>query len=258
MRTLPLLLLLAAASLSSAADWTKRFTVTAKPELRVDSNDASVHVWAGASTAIEVRVVAEGWKIGSDEVRVTDHQVGNRVDLDVRVPKGNWGIGSRSVRVEVRAPREMSAAIHTADGSIALDGLKGDARLVTGDGNITVETLDGSLDAKSGDGRIEVRGRFDLLNIWTGDGSIEAAIQPGSKVATGWRIQSGDGSVRLRVPPDLAADVDVSTGDGHISSALSVAISGSPSESSLRGKLSGGGRTLTVRTGDGAINLDRL
>jgi hypothetical protein len=253
-----LLLLLAAASLASAADWTKRFSVTGKPELRVDSNDASVHVWAGASSAIEVRVIAEGWKIGSDEVRVTDHQVGNRVELEVRVPRGNWGIGNHSVRVEVRAPREMSAGIHTGDGSITLEGLKGDARLVTGDGHITVESLDGSLDATSGDGRIEVRGRFDLLNLRTGDGSVEAAVQPGSKVATGWRIQTGDGSVRLRVPADLAADLDVRTGDGHISSQLPVAIAGSPSESSLRGKLNGGGLTLTVRTGDGSITLDRL
>lgn len=258
MRTPVLLLLLAAASLASAADWTKKFTVTGKPELRVDSNDASVHVWAGASSAIEVRVVAEGWKIGSDEVRVTDHQVGNRVELQVRVPRGDWGIGNHSVRVDVRAPREMSVAIHTADGSIALEALKGDARLVTSDGSITVDSLDGSLDAKSGDGRIQVRGRFDLLNIWTGDGSVDAAIQPGSKLSTGWRIQSGDGSVRLRVPSDLAADLDVHTGDGHISSQLPVAISGSPSDSSLRGKLNGGGLTLTVRTGDGAVNLDRF
>jgi hypothetical protein len=253
-----LLFLIAAASLASAADWIKRFSVSGAPELRVDSNDASVHIYAGASSAIEVRVVAEGWKIGSDEVRVTDHQVGNRVELEVRIPKGDWGVGSRSVRVEVRAPREMSAAIHTADGSITLEGLKGDARLATGDGNVTVEALDGSLDAKSGDGRIEVRGRFDQLNIWTSDGSVEAAIQPGSKLATGWRIQSGDGSVRLRLPPDLAADLDVHTGDGHISSQLPVAAFGSPSDSSLRGKLNGGGLTLTIRTGDGSIDLDRL
>jgi hypothetical protein len=253
-----LLLLLAAASLSGAADWTKSFTVTGKPELRVDSNDAFVHVWAGASSAIEIRVVAEGWKIGSDEVRVTDHQLGNRVELQVRVPKGDWGIGDRSVRVDVRAPREMSVAIHTADGSIALEALKGDARLVTSDGSITVDALDGALDAKSGDGRIQVRGRFDLLNMWTGDGSIDASIQPGSKLSTGWRIQSGDGSVRLRLPPDLAADLDVHTGDGHISSQLPVAAFGSPSDSSLRGKLNGGGLTLTVRTGDGSIDLDRM
>ncbi|MGC9971104.1 MAG: DUF4097 family beta strand repeat-containing protein [Bryobacteraceae bacterium] len=258
MRTRMLLLVLVAASLAAAADWTKKFTVTGKPGLRVDSNDASVEVRSGATGAIEVRVIAEGWKIGSDEVRVTDRQIANRVELEVRIPSGHWGSGHRSVRVEVTAPRETAAEIHTGDGRILVQGLHGDTRLVTGDGSITAEALDGSLDARTGDGRIVVRGRFDLLNLRTDDGSIEAEVQPGSKVAAGWRIQTGDGSVRLRLAPDLAADLDVHTGDGSISSELPVAVSGSRSESSLRGKLNGGGLPLTVRTGDGSIHLDRL
>jgi hypothetical protein len=118
-----LLLVLAAASLAAAADWTKKFTVTGKPGLRVDSNDASVEVRAGAAGAIEVRVIAEGWKIGSDEVRVTDRQIANRVELGVRIPSGHWGSGNHSVRVEVTAPRETAAEIHTGDGSIHLDRL---------------------------------------------------------------------------------------------------------------------------------------
>jgi hypothetical protein len=217
MRTRMLLLLLAAASLATAADWTKKFSVTGKPGLRVDSNDASVEVRAGAAGAIEVRVIAEGWKIGSDEVRVTDRQIANRVELEVRIPSGHWGPGHRSVRVEVTAPRETAAEIHTGDGRIQVQGLHGDTRLVTGDGSITAEALDGSLDART-----------------------------------------GDGSVRLRLATDLAADLDVHTGDGSISSELPVAVSGSRSESSLRGKLNGGGLPLTVRTGDGSIRLDRL
>lgn len=159
--------------------------------------------------------------------------------------------------MEVLVPRETTAQIHTGDGRISVEGLKGDTRLSTGDGGITAEGLDGSLDAKTGDGRIGVRGRFDLLNLRTSDGSIEAEVRPGSKVVAGWRIQTGDGSVRLRLPPDLAADLDAQTGDGHISSDLPMTVNGSRSESSLRGKLNGGGLTLTVRTGDGSIRLDR-
>jgi hypothetical protein len=253
-----LLLVLAAASLATAADWNKKFTVTGRAGLRVDSNDASVEVRAGAAGAIEVRVIAEGWTIGSDEVRVTDRQIGNRVELEVRIPSGHWGPGNRSVRVEVKAPRETAAEIHTGDGRIQVEGLHGDTRLVTGDGSITAEALDGSLDARTGDGRIVVRGRFDRLNLRTDDGSVEAEVQPGSRVSAGWRIQTGDGSVRLRLAADLAADLDVHTGDGSITSELPVAVSGLRSESSLRGKLNGGGLLLTVRTGDGSIHLGRL
>jgi len=151
MRTLPLLLLLAAASLSSAADWTRDSPSPPSPNWRVDSNDASVHVWAGASTAIEVRVVAEGWKIGSDEVRVTDTRSAIASTSTCGSPRATGASAAARWRGSARPPRDV-VAIHTADGSIALDGLEGRCRLVTGDGSITVETLDGSLDAKSGDG----------------------------------------------------------------------------------------------------------
>lgn len=258
MRTRLLLLVLAAASLAAAADWTKKFTVTGTPELRVDTNDASVEVRAGAAGVIDVRVIVEGWRIGPDEVRVTDRQSGNRVEIDVRTPSSHWNFGNHSARVEVLTPRETTAEVHTGDGRIVVDGLKGSVRLSTGDGSITAQGLDGSLDARTGDGRIDARGRFDLLNLRTSDGSIETEVRPGSKVTTAWRVQTGDGSVRLRLPPDLAADLDVHTGDGHISSDLPLTVSGLRSESSVRGKLNGGGLTLTVRTGDGSIRLDRL
>ena len=40
-----------------------------------------------------------------------------------------------------------------------------------------------------------------------------------------WRVETGDGSVTLNVPADLAADVEAHTGDGHISFDLPVTLS---------------------------------
>jgi len=243
-----------------ADDWSKKFTISGHPELRVDTNDGAVIIRTWDRKEIEARVTTVGWKIGSGEVTVVEHQTGDRVELEVRIPHRNFEIsfGHRSVRIELEVPPEIRTDIHTGDGGITVDGLHGETRLSTGDGHIEAERLDGTLDAQTGDGRLRVRGRFDLLNLHTGDGSVEAEIESGSKISSEWRVRTGDGHVTLRLPSNFAADLDVHTGDGHIDSDLPVTISGFRRDNELRGKLNAGGPPLVVRTNDGSIRLERL
>lgn len=250
-------LLFLAALPALAGEWTKTFAVIGKPELRVDVNDGGVRVRAGDGKRIEARVLTTGWKIGPDEVRVTDRQFGDRVEIEVRVPQRSWNFGARSVRVELLVPREINSSIRTGDGSISAEGLKGETSLSSGDGRIDGDSLDGALEARTGDGTIRVRGRFDRLHLRTGDGGIEAEVQPGSKMAAGWRVHTGDGGMRLRLPDGFAADLYAHTGDGRVTMDLPVTVTGTQRESTVRGKMNGGGETLTVETGDGAIRLER-
>lgn len=243
-----------------ADDWSKKYTIAGHPDLRVDTNDGSVTIRTWDRKEIEARVTTSGWKIGSGEVTVTDHQTGDHVELEVRIPHRVFEVsfGHRSVRVELQVPRDIRTDIHTGDGSITVDGLHGETRLSTGDGHIEAERLDGILDAQTGDGRLRVRGRFDQLNLHTGDGSIEAEIESGSRMSSEWRVRTGDGHVTLRLPANFSAELDVHTGDGHIDSDLPVTVSGLRRENELRGKLNAGGPPLVVRTNDGSIRLERL
>jgi hypothetical protein len=59
----------------------------------------------------------------------------------------------------------------------------------------------------------------------------------------------------LEVPENLAADVDLHTGDGHIDLDLPVSTQGKIRENDVHGKLNGGGNLLTIHTGDGSIHL---
>ena len=252
-------LLFVASTVTVRADeWSKTYTVAGKPELRVDTNDGNVSVTAWNRDKIEARVSAEGWRIGPDEVRISESQSGASVNLSVHVPN-RWGLGThRRVSIDLKVPREDSVDIHTGDGNISLEDVKGDLRLRSGDGRIEGTGLDGRLEAKSGDGSIEVRGRFDVMELETGDGHINAEAGSGSKMASDWSARSGDGSITLRVPADLNAQLDLHTGDGHISLDFPVTVSGSLSHSTIRGQLNAGGPTLTVHTGDGSIRLEKL
>ena len=70
-----------------------------------------------------------------------------------------------------------------------------------------------------------------------------------------WRLQTGDGSVALGLPADLAAHIDASTRDGHVHSTLPLA---GLRSSRAEGDLNGGGPPIVVRTGDGSIQLTQL
>ncbi len=260
-RTFWLALTLAAA-ISGAAladDWSKTFQISGRPDLRVNVNDGTVTIRTWDRKEVEARVNTSHWKIPL-EVQVVDHQMGDHVELEVRMQHRVFMLylGQRSIQVELRVPRELRSDIRTGDGSIIVDGVRGETRLSTGDGRIEATSIDGTLEAQTGDGRIRASGRFDLLNLRTGDGSIEADVNNGSRLSSEWSVRTGDGHITLRLPGSLSADLDVHTGDGHIQSDLPVTISGSRNEHELRGKLNAGGPPFIVRTDDGSIRLDKM
>ena len=249
-----------------AEEWSKTFELNGKADLRVETNDAKVQVEAWERKEIQAHVVSEGVRIGlwgsSDrrQIRVRDFQSGNHVELEVHIPDTIWmiGVNTRSARIELEVPQEATLNIHSGDGDLSVHGLRGEINLSTQDGRIEADSLDGALRATSGDGNMRVEGRFDSLNLKTGDGSISAQISQGSEMVSGWSVRSGDGNVELSLPEGFAADLDVHTGDGRITSELAITTSGSLDHSTLRGKLNGGGPTLSVHTGDGSVRLKRL
>ncbi len=290
-----LLLMALSAPSSRADDVVKSYAVSGRANVRVDTNDGSVHVTSGDNRQVEFRVEFQGYVLDKD-LRIESHQDGNAVELTARL-MGHWGFSwghnSRNLHIEVRMPKEgdltvqtgdgavqadsisgtvnvhtgdgsvkanaLSGTIdlHTSDGSITVDTLKGDIRLRTGDGSIEARDLDGRVDADSGDGHIRLVGRFDALGIKTGDGSVDARVLPGSKMQSSWTIRTGDGSVDIVLPGDFQANIDATTGDGHISLGIPVTVEGTFSKSEIRGKMNGGGQPLTIHTGDGSIRLSK-
>jgi hypothetical protein len=283
---------------AQAEETVKTFTITGRANVRVNTNDGGVRVSAGDSKQVEFRVEYNGYDLGKN-LKIDAHQDGDHVELTARI-MGHWGFSwggnSRRLHIEVKMPKDADLQVetgdgaveawgingnvgvhtgdgsvkantlsgnidlHTNDGSITVDSLKGDIRLRTGDGSIEARDLDGKCDADSGDGHIRLAGRFDSLNIKTGDGSVDTRVLPGSKMASGWNIRTGDGSVDLVLPSDFQANLDASTGDGHISVGMSVMVEGTmgnSSNSQIHGKLNGGGQPLFIHTGDGSIRLSK-
>lgn len=269
-------LALGMATATRAEELTKTYPVSGRARVHVETDDGSVRVSTGDIKQVEIRVDYSGYKLDRD-LQVNTSQSGDNVDISVKT-RGTffaWGARRSSLRVEIHMPHEADLTARSGDGSIEVDsikgsvdltagdghitaqGLRGNIRLHTGDGHIEARGLDGQVDASSGDGHINLEGRFDSLKIRTGDGSVTARAGSGSQVNSAWSISTGDGSVDLEIPGDLKANIEASTHDGHISLGLPITVEGTFSSSRIQGKLNGGGQTVTIRTGDGSIHLNK-
>lgn len=253
----------ALAALPAHADeWSKTYTLSGKPDLRVETSDANIHVSTWDQNTIEAKVTTSRYRIGEDGIRIDEHQAGDRVEIEVHYPRHgvtiNWGsMSNHRVDITIQMPREGRVDLHTGDGHIDVSNLKGDIQLRSGDGSQEISAVEGKLRAVTGDGHIRASGRFDELELKTGDGRVDAHAVAGSTIAASWRLESGDGSVTLEVPENFAADVDLHTGDGHIDLDLPITTAGKIRENEVHGKLNGGGNLLTIHTGDGSIRLRR-
>lgn len=258
-----LLLLLGALLLThsvAAEDWNKTFTLTGKPDLRVETTDAKVTVDTWDQNTIEAHVHVVGYKIGPGGIDIYDHQTGNMVALEVRYPHRHFQISwgeSHRVEIEVRMPREGRVELKTVDGSISLNGLKGDMALASVDGSQEISDVDGVLHARAVDGHIRAAGRFEGLSLHTADGRIDATARAGSTMSSSWDIHTGDGSVNLAVPEKFAANIDFETHDGHLDVDMPITVTGHIKGNNMRGTLNGGGNLLSIHTGDGSIHVGR-
>jgi DUF4097 and DUF4098 domain-containing protein YvlB len=279
----------------STDEWTKSFSVGRAARIHVETSDANIRVTAWEGANVEARITTQGWKIGGDGINIVDHQTGDQIDIEVRFPRHTFQVNwrNRRVDIEIKVPRTADLDLHTGDGNVDVQGVRGtvllrsgdghlnlselegklnantgdgnidmrnvrgDVFLHTGDGRIDVVGADGSLRAETGDGRVRINGRFDVLDVKTGDGGIDAVANEGSKLESDWRLNTGDGNLYLRIPATIAADVDLHTSDGDINLDMPVTVLGRAGTRDVRGQINGGGKLLSLRTGDGSIRLDK-
>jgi len=244
-----------------ADDWSKTYDLTGKPELRVEAHDANVRIEAWDQNKIEAHVSTHGGHIGigGGSLEIVEHQQGNAVDIELRQPHHfSIGIDTRRTDLEIRMPRSAKVNVHSGDGAVSAKGLEGELDFTTGDGRLEIEDVDGRLRAHTSDGSVRVSGRFDVLELRTSDGRVEVEARPGSQLQEAWDVRSSDGSVTLRLPGDLAADVALHTSDGRITTNIPIAVEGGFGRHDIHGKMNGGGKLLTVHTSDGSVTLDKF
>jgi hypothetical protein len=260
----------------------KRFTVAGAPDLRLDTFDGSIDIRTGDDArAVVIEIERRGpTQEAIDQVKVDTRQEGDRIDVDVKKPNRDvtfFGIGhlTPSANLIITMPKTGNVVARSGDGAMRIEGVRGrldlhtgdgsirgrdvggQMSIVTGDGSVTLDSAEGDLDVDTGDGSVSVTGKLGTVKLHTGDGSITLRADPGTVMKSDWSVTTGDGGVAVSLPSGFGAELDAHTGDGSIRNDLDLRTesAGENSRRTVRGRLGAGGKTLTIRTGDGSIRL---
>ena len=273
----PVLALTASAALAQS-DWQKSYPIAGKASLTVSTGDASTEVHSCSCREIRIRV--EWNDRHADDYNITEFQSGDHVNFELKEkPRMGFHMGMhREPRVTVETPNELdleartsdgslkvygvngAIALHTSDGGVDVSDVSGAVRLVASDGSIRIHNVTGTLESRSSDGHVSIDGKLSALQVHTSDGALDLTLAEGTQLTTSSRIEASDGSVKIRLPRTLAADLDIHTGDGHIDCQLPLTMNGynSGGGHNVRGHLNSGGTPLTIHTGDGNVSIVAL
>lgn len=275
----------------------RSFQVSGPVDLEVLTRSGDITVRNGASGTVSIHAKihsGDSWFGGDHKAEVQElqnnppiRQNGNEIRIDY------VNMHNISIDYEISVPVETAVRAHTGSGNQVLEGIKGnidlqsgsgdlklarltgEMRFQTGSGNVRGRELSGPAKVKAGSGDIEIEetGGGDV-DIRTGSGNITVnGISGGFHAEAGsgdihgngspknmWNVRTGSGNVSLRVPSDVAFDVDISSSSGNVTLGHPVAttVQGRIQESrkSVVGKVRGGGPVVSVHTGSGNISVD--
>lgn len=271
----------AARAQDGAVAWEKSYPVGSQAKLVFETEDSGLTVRScGGCQQVHVKVVLKNMQLS--EFNLQEGQSGNGVNFSFKEkPHVGWHVGwhgtERRSEVIVETPTEVSLDARTSDGGLAVIGLHGEMNLRTSDGGqelehlagtLKLQTSDGSirlrdssgtLEARTSDGGMDVAGSFTAIQLHSSDGGIKADLSQGGNLTAESRVESSDGGVALVLPKNFAAEFDIHTRDGGLTSTLPLMVDGYNSKHdsghNIHGKMNGGGALLTIHTSDGGVRL---
>jgi len=274
----------------------RSFKVNGPVDLEVLTRSGDITIRSGASASVSIHGkihVGNSWFEGDHKAEVQQlesnppiRQDGNNIRIDY------VNFRNISVDYEITVPENTTVRTHSGSGDQTVEGIKGSVDLESGSGDLRLARLTGDMHFQTGSGDIRGRelsggarikaGSGDIefeevgagdVEIHTGSGNITAnGINGGFRSETGsgdihvegrptsaWEVRTGSGNVNLKVPSDLAFNVDVWTSSGNVTvnHPVTTTVQGHISERKrVAGAVRGGGPLVSVHTGSGDIHID--
>lgn len=262
------------------------FAVDGTPTLTIDNFYGDVAVRDGKGNIVEVvasKRAAQEKHLEQIEVEIS--QTDSTIEIRTDIP---FDLMNVSVELGITAPTSTQVDLQSGGGDVSIVGIAGRVKAVTsgGDieiweakspldvhtagGNITVFGAKGGLRAESSGGDIEIHDAHVEATVSTGGGNIQILGASGEiQVNTGagdidyqgrpqgdCRFDTGRGHIRLRLPADINARVELETPDGDID--IDWPIVGYETQQRVRGDIGNGDQgKIRADTGRGDIDVIR-
>jgi DUF4097 and DUF4098 domain-containing protein YvlB len=236
--TFALIALVSAAS-ASAQDYQKTFSLSTGGQIKIGNISGDIIITGYDGNAIVVTGTKEGRD--SDKVEVEDLSSGNRIDVRVKYPKHcNC---EASINFKVQVPRSVSydfEGINSVSGEIEIQGVTGSVKASSVSGEVRVKDVSGSVNASSVSGDVEVE-----IQKLAGNDDL--------------KFSSVSGSVNVKLPSNVDADVDMSTMSGSLKTDFPLEVQKEKygPRNSAKGRLGDGSRRLRLSSVSGSLTLSR-
>jgi len=139
------------------------------------------------------------------------------------------------VDFRVKLPQNLRFSGTNVNGDVTAENLGRFVRAVSVNGSVRVSTKSWA-EASSVNGSIDVE-----MGAANWDGTL--------------KISTVNGSIHLRMPSNLSADVKFSTVNGRLNSDLPLVVQGSLGHNRIEGRIGNGGRLLELETVNGSVEL---
>ena len=163
----------------------------------------------------------------------------------------NWGA---RVSFEIHAPGTVRFDARTHNGSVAVDGVVGDAHVVTHNGPVHVESADGRLYAQTHNGKVEATYAGNDITLKTHNGRIVADLS--HCAAVGGSINTHNGSVQIFVSEDTSSRLACRTHNGSVRCDAPLN-NRNKTRRRLTGTLGNGDGNLNVTTHNGSVRIKK-
>ncbi len=230
---------LVTAGLGAAQDYQKSYTIPAHGSIRVTSVSGEVKVTGYNGSSI----VVSGFKEGPDRniVQIEDNSDSNHIDVRVRYPESRNC--NASVRFELRVPQGVEYNYE---------------RLASVSGNVIVDNVTGRLRAESVSGDVDIRNVAGIVSASAVSGNVDVEISR-LQGAGDMKFSSVSGSVNVKAPAQLDADVEMSSISGSLKTDFPIEVQEQrygPGQSA-RGRVGSGTHSLRITTVSGRVSLTR-
>jgi hypothetical protein len=218
-----------------SVDVTRPLSASGRFSLQNTNGSVRVATWDEPRVRIEaVKSAASDRALREIEVAIEGE--GDRVDVRSRMPHGPWFGRGGKVEYTITVPRGASVSVKNVNGRIEIQDVGGAVRAENVNGSLDATDLRGPVEASTVNGSVEVR-----------MARIDAASRN--------RISTTNGSVRVILPGNAAADVEAQTVNGAVHCDFD--LDGQKSRRRLEGRIGGGGAHFALHTVNGSANIDR-
>lgn len=206
--------------------------------------NGSIRVHGGGGSDIQVKACVQTSAQDDGTAQALAKQVSITDGAGRVVAKGPaasaTGQSSWSVSYDIWVPSSSKLDLHAYNGSIRVEGMSGRIQARTLNGSMTLKDVIGDVDGETTNGSLNI----DL-------------IAGNSAQATGLKLKTVNGSIRLQLPATISAEVEASTVNGSVKNDFAAGPADSKAKHNLKFTLGAGGPKIDAETVNGSVRIGR-